>query len=153
MYKIFGDFDGDLIVYKEKAFFLRVVRLQSWGFNRNVKIFNEKGGLILEYSHFEFVYTRVKILYQKLPLKMNLVRSALTRYNLVVENTLISIKFSLTSLSKKLCEIYLDNKKIATVTRGIFVLKNEIEVFIKKDNDYELYIILLLIISTTTLDA
>lgn len=153
MYKVTGNFDSDLIVYKGNTIFLRVVRIQSWGCTRRGRIFNREDKLMVEYSHFEFFYTKISILFQDLPLKISLNRSTLTKYNLHVGDVSIGIKFSLTSVSKKLCEIYLNQERVAVVKRNIFVFKNEMEIFIEQKNEYELYLILLLMMSITTLDA
>lgn len=153
MYKISGNFDGDLIVYKGNTLFLKVIRLQSWGCTKRGQIFNEEDKLMVEYSHFEFFYTKISILYQDLPLKIRLNRSTLTKYDLNVGDISIRIKFSLTSISKKLCEIYLNKEGVAVVKRNILAFKNEMEIFIEQENEYELYLILLLIMSITTLDA
>ena len=153
MYRISGNFDGDLIVYKDDALFLRIVTLQFWSCTKRGQVFNAEGKMMLEYSHFEFVYTKIKILHQNLPLKISLKRNSLTKYNLNVGDVSISIKFNFTSLSKNLCKIYINREEIATVKRKVFVSKNDIDIVVKRENDYDLYLILLLIMSITTLDA
>lgn len=153
MYTILGEFDGDLIIYRDNSFFLKVIRWQSFGLKKSVKIFDNKDQLILNYDYYELIFTKVRIKIQNLPLKVKLVRKNLINYNLMVDNTVVSLKFSLTSLSKKICDIYLDNRKIGTVVRKVFVLRNEIEILMEEDSKYELYIILLIVISTTTLDS
>lgn len=153
MYNIFGNFDGDLIVYKNDVFFIRIVRMQFWSCTKRGQVFDAEGKIILEYSHFEFFYTKIKILHQNLPLKISLTRNTLTNYNLNVGKATISIKFKPTALSKTLCNIYVNNVNIATVKRKVFALENDIDIFVKQENDYDLYIILLLIMSITTLDA
>src|SRR5690554_49963 len=131
MYKIVGNFDSDLIVYKEKDLFLKVVRLQSWGCTKKGRIFNEEDKLVLEYSHFEFIYTKISILYQDLPLKINLNRRTLIKYDLNVGDVSLRIKFSFTSMSKKLCKIYINTEKVAVVKRNIFTFRNEMGIFIE----------------------
>ena len=152
MYSIKANFYDDFYIYKDDVLIMTAKRKYIWFAGVNVQVFSKEEELLLSYWYFNLFITFIKIKYQSLPQKVELVRNKWGNIWMNINNQKIDLKFNL-PLQKKMAIIKINSKKTATIRQKILGVNLEYEIEFQTKNEFEVYCILFFLMSISAIES
>ncbi|MBW7870944.1 MAG: hypothetical protein H3C39_07785 [Flavobacteriia bacterium] len=152
MYLIKANFYDDFYIYKDGILIMTATRKYIWFAGVKIQVFSKENELLLSYRYFNFFISFIKIKYQKLPEKIELMRNKWRNIWININNQRIDLKFNF-PLQKKMAIIKINGENSAIVRQKVISSDLNYEIEFHKESELEIYCILFFLMNISTIES